>query len=184
MGDGPIRLPEPEMILLPPQQQDMKKRMLRVREALEGGHSRSSAAALGGVSASTVGKWLRHGRVQLNHPLYPWFYHECQMAEGSGESLFADIVIKEAVDKHNWRAAMFILQKRYQWGGSIEVDPDIKREHQQAQLAKIKADTSFVEARTKKIEEDGEGVVLERLRDILEEVRSETRPDGKEEQVN
>ena len=42
----------------------------------------------------------------------------------------------------------------------------------------------FVEARTKKLEEDGEEIVLERLRDILNEVRSEVKVDGKEEQVN
>ena len=37
---------------------------------------------------------------------------------------------------------------------------------------------------TVKLKEDGEEIVLDRLRDILNEVREEIRPSVKEEQVN
>ena len=64
------------------------------------------------------------------------------------------------------------------------MDDDLQRDQQKAQLSKTKADTVFVEARTKKLEEDGEEIVLERLRDILNEVREEVKADGKERPVN
>ena len=79
---------------------------------------------------------------------------------------------------------MFLLQKRYKWNDRPEMDNDIQREQQKAQLAKTKADTVFVEVRTEKIKEDSDAVVLDRLRDILNEVREEINPSGKEEQVN
>jgi transposase len=181
---GPVRIPEPEDVILSPRERTMKARMLVVLEALEAGHSRQSAASLADIAASTIASWIQQGRYKLTHALYPWFYHEVQRSEGIGEAQFANIVISEAVDKHNWRAAMFVLQKRYKWSERPEMDNDLQRDQQKAQLSKTKADTVFVEARTKKLEEDGEEIVLERLRDILNEVREEVKADGKERPVN
>ena len=64
------------------------------------------------------------------------------------------------------------------------MDDEVQREQQRAQLAKTKADTVYVEARTTKLKEDSEEIVLDRLRDILNEVREEVKPSVKEEQVN
>jgi hypothetical protein len=184
MAEAPVHYPEPEDIILTIQERAMKKRMLRVLEALEAGHSRQSAASMAGVSPQTVKVWTRKGQKNLTHALYPWFYHEISRSEGVGESLFADIVIREATEKHNWRAAMFVLQKRYKWNDRPEMDDEVQREQQRAQLAKTKADTVYVEARTTKLKEDSEEIVLDRLRDILNEVREEVKPSVKEEQVN
>ena len=181
---GPIRIPEPSDVILSLRERAMKARMLRVLEGLESGHSRQSAAALANISTSTIASWVQQGRYKLTHQLYPWFYHEVQRSEGVGESKFADIVIQEAVGKHNWRAAMFVLQKRYGWSERPEMDNDIQRDQQRAQLAKTKADTVFVEVRTKKLEEDGKEAVLERLLGLLNEVREEVKTDGEEESVN
>ena len=71
---------------------------------------------------------------------------------------------------------MFVLQKRYKWNDRPEMDVDTQREQQKAQLDTTKADTVYVEERTKKLREDGEEVVLDRLRDILDEVRDEMKP--------
>tara|TARA_R100001594_G_scaffold62636_5_gene97018 strand:- start:2859 stop:3419 length:561 start_codon:yes stop_codon:yes gene_type:complete len=176
VDDSIIRIPEPEDVVLSTQEKAVKKRMLRVLEALEAGHSRNSAAAIAGISPTTIQKWARKGVSMPTHMLYPWFMHEIRRSEGAGESLFADIVIKEATENHNWRAAMFVLQKRYKWNDRPEMDNDIQKEHQKAQLKKTKADTAYVEERTKLLKEDGEEVVLDRLRDILDEVRDEVRP--------
>jgi hypothetical protein len=184
MPESPDRRSEPEDVVLSLQERKLKKRMLRVLEALEAGHSRNSAAAMAGVSPGTVKVWVRKGQTNLTHPLYPWFHNEVSRSEGFGESLFADIVIQEATKNHNWRAAMFLLQKRYKWNDRPEMDNEIQREQQSAQLAKTKADTVYVEARTKKLKEDSDAVVLDRLRDILDEVREEMKPGVKEEQVN
>jgi hypothetical protein len=184
MAKEPVHYPEPEDVILSIQERAMKKRMLRVLEALEAGHSRQSAASMANVSPQTVKVWTRNGQKNMTHALYPWFYHEVSRSEGAGESLFADIVIREATEKHNWRAAMFVLQKRYKWNDRPAMDDEIQREQQKAQLSKTKADTVYVEARTVKLKEDGEEIVLDRLRDILNEVREEIRPSVKEEQVN
>jgi hypothetical protein len=177
-------MPEPQDIILTPHERRLKKRMLKVLEALEGGHSRQSAASMAGISPATVEGWVRKGQTNLTHTLYPWFCHEIGRSEGAGESIFAKIVIDEATKNHNWRAAMFLLQKRYKWNDRPEMDNEIQREQQRAQLAKTKADTVFAEVRTEKIKEDSDAVVLDRLRDILNEVREEINPSGKEEQVN
>lgn len=182
--DGPLRFPEPDDIVLNHNHRALKERMLVALDALQAGHSRHSAAALAGVSKVTLANWVKLGRAKPLHPLYPWFYHESQCSEGIGESKFADIVIREATEKHNWRAAMFLLQKRYKWSERPEMDNDVQLEQQRAQLKKTKAETVYVEVRTKKIEEDGDEVVLERLRGILDEVRSEVRSGGDSEKVN
>ena len=184
MDESPLRLPLPQDIVLSRKERGLKERMLAVLSVLNAGHSRRGASAQAGVSYTTVSKWIRYGKEKITHPLYPWFFHEIQCAEGIGESKFADIVIREATEKHNWRAAMFVLQKRYAWTERPALDDSVARRQQLAQLSKTKAETVFVEARTKKLEEDGEEIVLERLRDILNEVRSEVKVDGKEEQVN
>ena len=185
MADGPIRLEEPEDVVLSITDRAMKHRMLLVLEALEAGHSRSSAAALADISPTTVQAWIRCGKNKPLHALYPWFLHEINRCEGVGESLFANIVIQEATKNHNWRAAMFVLQKRYKWNDRPEMDNDVQKEQQRAQLKKTKADTDYVEERTKLLREDGEEVVLDRLRDILSEVRDEMKPkEGASEQVN
>ena len=184
MDNPHVHYPEPQDIILSVQERAMKQRMLRVLEALESGHSRQSASSMAGVSPQTVKIWARKGQKNLTHSLYPWFYNEVSRSEGVGESLFADIVIREATEKHNWRAAMFVLQKRYKWNDRPEMDDEIQREQQKAQLSKTKADTVYVEARTVKLKEDGEEIVLDRLRDILNEVREEIKPGVKEEQVN
>jgi hypothetical protein len=176
MDDYVVRHPEPDDIVLTTVQRSMKARMLRVLEALEAGHSRASAASMAKMAPATIDKWVRAGRTQITHPLYPWFLHEIERSEGLGESLFANIVIKEAAEKHNWRAAMFLLQKRYKWNDRPDMDKDIQREQQKAQLQKTKADTVYVEERTRVLKEDGEEVVLDRLRDILNEVREEVKP--------
>ena len=162
----------------------MKHRMLIVLEALEAGHSRNAAASMAQVSSTTVSAWIRRGRRKPTHLLYPWFFHEIQRSEGQGEKLFADIVIREATENHNWRAAMFVLQKRYKWNDRPAMDDEVQREQQKAQLAKTKADTVYVETRTEKMKEDSEALVLDRLRDILDEVREEVKKDGKPEAVN
>ena len=79
---------------------------------------------------------------------------------------------------------MFILQKRYKWNDRPALDSEIQEEQQRAQLAKTKADTVYVETRTEKMKEDSEALVLDRLRDILDEVREEVKKDGKPEAVN
>jgi hypothetical protein len=185
MDEGPIRLDEPDDAVLSITDRAMKHRMLMVLEALEMGHSRSSAAAIAGISPSTVQAWIRCGKNRPTHMLYPWFLHEIGRCEGTGESLFANIVIEEATKNHNWRAAMFVLQKRYKWNDRPEMDNDVQKEQQRAQLKKTKADTAYVEERTKLLREDGEEVVLDRLRDILDEVRDEMKPkEGASESVN
>jgi len=171
--DQPLSYPEPEDIVLSFRQREQKKRMLIVLESLEAGHSRASSAAAAGVSPQTVVQWTRRGRDQITHVLYPWFYHHISRAEGTGEQKFADIVIREATENHNWRAAMFILQKRYKWNGGAEMDSETQREQQKAQLKKTQADIKYVEARTKNIEEGSEEGALDRLKDLLAEVREE-----------
>lgn len=185
MGDH-VRIAEPHDAVLTVTERAMKHRMLIVLEALEAGHSRNAAASMAQVSSTTVSAWIRSGRRKPTHLLYPWFFHEIQRSEGQGEKLFADIVIREATENHNWRAAMFVLQKRYKWNDRPDMDSDVQRDQQKAQLAKTRADTTYTEERTKKLKEDGEEVVLERLRDILDEVRDEMKPkDGESpEQAN
>lgn len=184
MDDGPIRLPEPADFTLNSQQLSMKERMLVVLEHLECGHSRASAASAANIASSRVKQWYRYGRTKVTHLLYPWFRQELERSEGFGESIFAKIIIDEATKKHNWRAAMFILQKRYKWNDRPDLDTRIQEEQQHAQLAKTKADTVYVETRTEKMKEDSEALVLDRLRDILDEVREEVKRDGKPEAVN
>jgi hypothetical protein len=175
-----IRIAEPHDAILSATERSMKHRMLVVLEALEAGHSRNSAAAMAEISPNTVSAWTRRAHRDPTHVLYPWFLHEIHRSEGKGESLFANIVMREATEKHNWRAAMFVLQKRYKWNDRPYMDPDIQREQQKAQLVKTQADTVFTQERTKKLKEDGDEVVLERLRNILEEVRDEMRPNDGE----
>ena len=176
MNEGLVRIAEPDNVVLSVTERVMKSRMLMVLEALEAGHSRSAAAAMAQISPSTVSAWVRRAQKNPSHVLYPWFLHEIQRSEGVGESLFANIVIREATEKHNWRAAMFVLQKRYKWTGQPEMDNEIAHERQKAQLHKVKADTALVEERTRVLKEGGEEVVLDRLRDILGEVREEMKP--------
>ena len=184
MLDGHHKAPEPADLTLTGPQRSLKKRMLTVLEHLEAGHSRASAAAAAGVGVSRVKQWYQHGLTKVTHPLYPWFRQELERSEGSGESIFANIVIREATETHHWRAAMFILQKRYKWNDRPALDSEIQEEQQRAQLAKTKADTVYVETRTEKMKEDSEALVLDRLRDILDEVREEVKKDGKPEAVN
>lgn len=184
MDSGPVHIPEPKDFALSAQQKVQKQRMLKVLEALEAGHSRKSAASMAGVSPVTVREWTRRGRSVIPHILYSWFYNEIQRSEGSGESLFADIVIREASENHNWRAAMFVLQKRYGWGSGQNMDEDVQLQQQQAHLSKTKADIVYVEMKTTKMKESTDGAVFARLRDILEEVRDEVRTDAKGESVN
>jgi len=176
MSKDILRIPEPCDVVLSAVERTMKSRMLLVLEALEAGHSRKAAASIAGIAPPTVAAWVKRGKTRLTHALYPWFLHEIQRSEGAGESLFANIVIREATENHNWRAAMFVLQKRYKWNDRPDMDVDTQREQQKAQLDKTKADTVYVEERTKKLKEDGEEVVLDRLRDILDEVRDEMKP--------
>ena len=173
--ESPLRHPEPEDVVLSFRQREQKQRMLVVLEALEAGHSRSSAASMAGVSGHTVSSWISKGRKQITHLLYPWFYHEVSRTEGLGEQKFADIVIREATENHNWRAAMFVLTKRYTWSGSGNVDNELQREQQQAQLDKTRADTAYVEARTKSVADGDGSSALARLKELLDEVREERK---------
>ena len=92
MLDGHHKAPEPADLTLTGPQRSLKKRMLTVLEHLEAGHSRASAAAAAGVGVSRVKQWYQHGLTKVTHPLYPWFRQELERSEGSGESIFANIL--------------------------------------------------------------------------------------------
>ena len=87
--------------------------MKKITEGLEAGHSRISACSMADVPHTTFMEWLRRGRIE-EEGQYKDFVLAAGVAEGIGEARYANVVIKEA-RTGNWKAAMFMLQKRYHW---------------------------------------------------------------------
>jgi len=159
MDDHPtgevLPLGDPEPALLTTIQKAMYERMRTVLDVLRMGHSRQTAAGQAGVNHSTLRQWLIRGRKpeHANHPLYPWFHEQVLVVEGIAEGAYANVVLAAAKD--NWKAAMFILQKRYHWSDRTREDELLSHQHKRAQFEKTVADTKQVKARTALMEREG-----------------------------
>ncbi len=82
------------------------------------------------------------------------FADEFEKSQGKAEGRFAEIVMHEAIENGNWKAAMFILQKRYGWTERVKLDAEIERKVKVLGMERTRADIEYTKARTKRIEEE------------------------------
>ena len=144
-----------------------KSKMAEILKALQRDHSQATAASFGGVTVRTMRKWLQKGRADDATPEMKQFADEFEKSQGKAEGRFAEIVMHEAIENGNWKAAMFILQKRYGWTERVKLDAEIERKVKVLGMERTRADIEYTKARTKRIEEEGDSAMLEKLVDVL-----------------
>lgn len=78
---------------------------------LSKGHYDNAAAKMAGVAASTLKQWLAKGREQ-KEGIYYELVKRVDAARDDGESFLVGKVV-DAVDAGDWRAAAWILERKY-----------------------------------------------------------------------
>jgi transposase-like protein len=93
------------------------QRMLVIQKALRAGSTRKAAAAVAGVGESTFYDWMRAGANDEGSNLARQLVVVVEAAEGEAE-LRAATTINEAIDKGDWKAAAWWLERRrrQEWG--------------------------------------------------------------------
>jgi transposase len=151
--------------------------------ALRAGHSRKSAWSKAQIPENTFNSWLYRGRKEGAASHYVKFVAGVEGAEGEAEARYASVVFKEA-DAGNWRAAMFILSKRYHWTDRFQLGAEVETEKAKVGIERARADIEFTKARTRRIEESGDEAVLDRLRVILDEERDQVKAETGAKAIN
>lgn len=171
MDDSPRRVPRTAV------------RMDAVLSALRAGHSRKSARSMASIPENTFNSWIQRGRKKDAAPHHVKFIEDLEVAEGEAEARYASVVFKEA-DAGNWRAAMFILSKRYHWTDRFQLGAEVETEKAKVGIERARADIEFTKARTRRIEESGDEAVLDRLRVILDEERDQVKAETGAKAIN
>ena len=95
----------------------------RLLQAIRLGSSLKGAARRGGISEFTYHRWIRRGR-EAKSGAYREFFEEVEAARSDGElALLANI--QKAGKRGDWRAAAFILERRWQ----MEYGRELKHKH-------------------------------------------------------
>ena len=79
-------------------------------QALEKGHSLTSAARLAGLHRDTLNRWMKRGRKGENG-VFSHFYVTVQEALAKSEQKLVELVFNHA--EKDWRAAAWLLSRRF-----------------------------------------------------------------------
>ena len=79
-------------------------------QALEKGHSMTSAARLAGLHRDTLNRWMKRGRKGENG-VFSHFYVTVQEALAKSEQKLVELVFNHA--EKDWRAAAWLLSRRF-----------------------------------------------------------------------
>jgi transposase-like protein len=92
----------------------------KIVEAIAEGNYLETAAALGGVTYTTLNNWMRKGQAATSGP-YVAFFESVKRAEAEAESTRVGR-IKRAGQEGNWQADAWYLERRYpeRWGKRIQ----------------------------------------------------------------
>ncbi len=100
-------------------------RVARLQEALRGGHTRVTAAALAGIGTSTLYAWMAAANRPDAAPEFVEFLDAIKTAEVEAEDALLAI-IRDAAAKQ-WQAAAWILERRHpdNWGRRFKADVSV-----------------------------------------------------------
>ncbi len=96
----------------------------RVIEGVRRGLTFKNAAALAGISYSTLNRWRKRGRdAEGENDRYRQFWKRLERAEGEAALRLLNCI--NAAAKKDWKAATWILERRFkEWGPKgCEADP-------------------------------------------------------------
>lgn len=97
----------------------------RVIEGVGRGLTFANAAALAGISYSTLNRWRKRGRNSTRDDEFRDFWKRLERAKGEAALRLLNCV-NSAAEGGDWKAATWILERRYsnEWGpGGAGLDP-------------------------------------------------------------
>lgn len=96
----------------------------RILRGVEGGLSRSRAAALAGVHATTLGAWEKAGLD--GDTRYTALVDALAEAEVKCEASLLKVIVDASVDDGDWKAAGWLLERRFakDWGPQAKPQAD------------------------------------------------------------
>ncbi len=98
-------------------------RIARIADALRQGHARGTAAALAGISPSTMFGWMAIAESDNPPPAFSEFLERIKAAEAEAEDTLL-AVIRDAAKGGTWQAAAWILERRHsdRWGRKLKAE--------------------------------------------------------------
>jgi len=139
-----------------------------VLEAVERGHTLSTAAALGGVRAQSVRKWVTKGEVDGPGTAYGVFAIEFHRAEGRAQELLLEGIL--STGRNDWRSYAWVLARRYEsWSDKPKPDVLARRLEYELRLERARAEIDLIKARTRKLLHGSEADPLKELLVVLGE---------------
>ena len=134
-----------------------------VLEAIERGHPLQTAAAIGGVTADSVRRWIVKGDKEDGGTAYGLFAIEYHRAEGRAQELLLERIIDTG--RNDWRSYAWVLSRRYQaWSDKPKPDALARKLEYELRLEKARAEIDLIKARTQKLLEGSE---IDPLKDLL-----------------
>jgi hypothetical protein len=90
---------------------------------IKAGNYPATAAGMAGIGESTFYQWKKWGRERKSGKFVE-FLEKIKKAENFGEALRVKIILESAIDKGNWQAAAWYLERRYpdRWGRRNRVE--------------------------------------------------------------
>lgn len=134
-----------------------------VLEAVERGHTLKTAAALGGVTAESVRRWVTKGDREDGGTPYGLFAVEFHRAEGRAQELLLERILDTG--RNDWRSYAWVLQRRYEaWSDKPKPDVLARKLEYELRLEKARAEIDLIKARTQKLLQ---GSDVDPLKDLL-----------------
>ena len=82
-------------------------------DAIEKGIPYRLSAALAGISYDTLNRWIKEGQKEEARPEYRDFYNQLEASKGRSVDFLVGIINDAAIQKKDWKAAAWMLTRRY-----------------------------------------------------------------------
>ena len=136
-----------------------------VLEAIERGHNMHIAAAMAGVTRTTIKNWIVRGMTEDVTTAHGKFAIEYQRAEGRSQEILLERIADTGRD--DWRAYAWLLSRRYrEWSENPKPTLEQQEEMHSLKIEKAKAEIELIRAKTEKIVSQ-EGDPLQELLGVL-----------------
>jgi transposase-like protein len=125
-------------------------------QALEKGHSLTSAARMAGLHRDTLQRWMKRGR-KGESPLLCHFYVTVQEALAKSEHKLVELVFNHA--ERDWRAAAWLLARRFpHWRDKPIVSQDTRDKLDELKVAKAELEIEYGRLKLAEVQGSEDGV--------------------------
>ena len=125
-------------------------------QALEKGHSLTSAARLAGLHRDTLQRWMKRGRKGENG-VFSHFYVTVQEALAKSEQKLVELVFNHA--EKDWRAAAWLLSRRFpEWRENPITSQETRDRLDELKVAKAELEIEYGRLKLAEVQESEDGV--------------------------